>query len=88
MLPLKGPAIAARSGNGRRVHRHISWRDGTPDNFLFALKGSRFLTHLKKLRNGHVRLAIEVDKDVSNIRANGVPNVLSVSNDLEVESGK
>lgn len=28
-----------------------SWRDGTPDNFLFALKGSRFLTHMKKLKD-------------------------------------
>lgn len=27
------------------------WRDSTPPNFLFAVKGSRFLTHMKKLRN-------------------------------------
>ncbi|MPY88235.1 MAG: DUF72 domain-containing protein [Luteitalea sp.] len=26
-----------------------SWRDATPDTFLFALKASRYLTHLKKL---------------------------------------
>lgn len=28
-----------------------SWRDGTPAGFVFAVKASRFITHLKKLRN-------------------------------------
>ena len=28
-----------------------NWHDGTPQNFLFALKMSRFITHRKKLRN-------------------------------------
>lgn len=28
-----------------------SWRDNTPKNFLFALKGSRFITHMKKLKD-------------------------------------
>jgi uncharacterized protein YecE (DUF72 family) len=27
------------------------WREATPPNFIFAAKGSRFLTHMKKLRN-------------------------------------
>jgi uncharacterized protein YecE (DUF72 family) len=27
------------------------WRDSTPDNFRFAVKGSRFLTHMKKLKD-------------------------------------
>jgi uncharacterized protein YecE (DUF72 family) len=27
------------------------WRDSTPSNFCFAVKGSRFLTHMKKLRD-------------------------------------
>ncbi|HEX4211437.1 MAG TPA: DUF72 domain-containing protein, partial [Candidatus Binataceae bacterium] len=27
------------------------WRDSTPPNFRFAVKGSRFLTHMKKLNN-------------------------------------
>lgn len=26
------------------------WRDETPDDFVFALKGSRFITHVKRLR--------------------------------------
>ena len=27
------------------------WRDETPDDFVFACKGSRYLTHLKRLRD-------------------------------------
>lgn len=27
------------------------WRDGTPEQFCFAVKGSRFLTHMRKLRD-------------------------------------
>ena len=28
-----------------------SWRDSTPKDFCFAVKGSRFLTHMKKLKD-------------------------------------
>lgn len=27
-----------------------NWRETTPDNFIFAVKGSRFITHMKKLK--------------------------------------
>ena len=41
------------------------------------------------VKNGHVRLegvvANETDKNLVGIRANGVPNVFSVENDLQVE---
>lgn len=29
----------------------LSWRESTPPDFHFAVKGSRFLTHMKKLNN-------------------------------------
>jgi uncharacterized protein YecE (DUF72 family) len=29
----------------------VTWRESTPDNFLFAVKVSRFITHIKRLRN-------------------------------------
>jgi hyperosmotically inducible protein len=42
------------------------------------------------VRNGHVTLegvvANQGDKDLINVRANGVPNVFSVTNNLQVES--
>jgi len=31
-----------------------SWRDSTPPHFLFAAKGSRFLTHMKKLKDAEL----------------------------------
>src|SRR5215831_8521833 len=33
-----------------------AWRDSTPDYFLFAVKGSRFLTHMKKLKDPELGL--------------------------------
>lgn len=29
----------------------ITWRESSPENFVFAVKVSRFITHIKKLRN-------------------------------------
>jgi uncharacterized protein YecE (DUF72 family) len=34
-----------------------AWRDAVPDDFLFAIKGSRYITHMLKLRNFEVPLA-------------------------------
>src|SRR5262249_53091058 len=28
-----------------------AWRDDTPENFIFAVKASRYLTHMKKLKD-------------------------------------
>ncbi|HEX5172015.1 MAG TPA: DUF72 domain-containing protein [Cyclobacteriaceae bacterium] len=28
-----------------------SWRENTPDHFLFSVKGSRYITHMKKLKD-------------------------------------
>ena len=44
------------------------------------------------VKNGHVTLegavATEADKDVAGIRANTIPDVLSVTNNLRVDNGK
>lgn len=40
------------------------WREETPDDFLFAVKGPRFITHMKKLR--------EVEAPLGNFFASGV----------------
>jgi uncharacterized protein YecE (DUF72 family) len=29
----------------------VSWRESSPDNFVFAVKVSRFITHIKRLKN-------------------------------------
>ena len=40
------------------------WHDETPEDFLFAVKGPRFITHIKRLR--------EVDAPMANFFASGV----------------
>lgn len=37
------------------------WRDQTPDEFRFAIKGNRYLTHNKKLRDPHEPVRLERD---------------------------
>ena len=44
-----------------RENALISWRDSTPTNFIFAAKGSRFLTHMKKLKDAEQGLARYLD---------------------------
>jgi uncharacterized protein YecE (DUF72 family) len=34
-----------------------TWRDGVPPGFIFAVKGSRFITHMKKLKDPERSLA-------------------------------
>ena len=40
------------------------WRDQTPDRFVFAVKGSRFVTHMKQLR--------DIEAPLANFFASGV----------------
>lgn len=48
----------------QRPESWVSWREETPPDFLFAVKGPRFVTHLKQLR--------EVRTPVANFFASGV----------------
>jgi uncharacterized protein YecE (DUF72 family) len=41
-----------------------SWRDGTPPGFRFAVKGSRFLTHMKKLKDPEEGIARFMERAV------------------------
>jgi uncharacterized protein YecE (DUF72 family) len=41
----------------QRAASYRRWHDATPDNFVFAVKGSRFITHSKRLRDVEVPLA-------------------------------
>ena len=41
----------------QRPEYFAQWRDETPDGFVFAVKGSRFITHLKQLRDIEAPLA-------------------------------
>ena len=41
----------------QRPEGYRGWRAQTPDGFLFAVKGGRFITHMKKLRGVETALA-------------------------------
>ncbi len=41
----------------QRPSSYLSWRDATPPGFVFAVKGGRFITHLKRLRGVEAPLA-------------------------------
>ena len=43
---------------------YARWYADTPDNFVFAVKGGRFITHMRKLR--------EIEKPLANFFASGV----------------
>ena len=48
----------------QRPSSYTSWREQTPDDFVFAVKGGRFITHMKKLR--------DVEAPLANFYASGV----------------
>jgi uncharacterized protein YecE (DUF72 family) len=41
----------------QRPTSYAAWRDETPDGFVFAVKGGRFITHMKKLAGVETPLA-------------------------------
>lgn len=40
----------------------VAWRKRTPPDFLFAVKASRYLTHIKKLKDAEEPLALFMDR--------------------------
>lgn len=41
----------------QRPQSYQAWHDATPDDFVFAVKGGRFITHMKKLKEVEIPLA-------------------------------
>jgi uncharacterized protein YecE (DUF72 family) len=48
----------------QRPESYAEWRDATPEDFVFAVKGSRYITHLRRLK--------EVQTPLANFFASGV----------------
>jgi len=48
----------------QRPSSYLKWAEQTPDDFVFAVKGGRFITHLKRLR--------DADETLANFFASGV----------------
>ena len=51
----------------QRPSSYATWYDQTPEDFVFAIKGGRFITHMKKLR--------DVDEATANFFASGLLNL-------------
>ena len=52
----------------QRPEYYAQWRDETPEDFVFAVKGPRFITHMKKLRDVETPLANFLASGVFNLR--------------------
>ncbi|HST00500.1 MAG TPA: DUF72 domain-containing protein, partial [Usitatibacter sp.] len=52
----------------QRPECFASWHEDTPPGFVFAVKGSRFITHMKKLRDVEVPLANFFASGIFNLR--------------------
>lgn len=52
----------------QRPEYFAQWYDETPDDFVFAVKGPRFITHMKKLRDATIPLANFFASGVFNLR--------------------
>lgn len=48
----------------QRPERFLRWYQETPDDFLFSIKGSRFITHMRRLR--------EIERPLANFFAQGI----------------
>ena len=48
----------------QRPKNYEEWRDATPDDFVFSLKGSRYITHLMRLKN--------IETPLANFMASGI----------------
>ncbi|NUP73312.1 MAG: DUF72 domain-containing protein [Sinomonas sp.] len=48
----------------QRPSSYETWRDATPEGFVFAVKGGRFITHMRQLR--------EIETPLANFFASGV----------------
>jgi uncharacterized protein YecE (DUF72 family) len=51
----------------QRPEYYARWHDDTPEDFVFAVKGPRFITHVKRLR--------DIEKPLANFFASGVFNL-------------
>jgi uncharacterized protein YecE (DUF72 family) len=51
----------------QRPEYYQDWYDATPAHFMFAVKGSRYITHLRRLK--------EIDKPLANFFASGIFNL-------------
>jgi uncharacterized protein YecE (DUF72 family) len=53
----------------QRPESYLAWHDETPDGFVFAVKGSRYITHMRRLKDVRIALANFLASGVLSLRA-------------------
>jgi uncharacterized protein YecE (DUF72 family) len=53
----------------QRPELYAEWHDQTPDDFVFSLKGSRYITHMRRLKDIEIPLANFFASGLLNLRA-------------------
>lgn len=53
----------------QRPESYLAWHDETPDGFVFAVKGSRYITHMRRLKDVRIALANFLASGVLALRA-------------------
>ena len=71
----------------QRPVRYRAWFDETPSDFLFAVKGGRFITHMKQLRDVETSLANFYASGVLALGAKLGPFLWQLPPRLDVRSG-
>src|SRR5688572_2472884 len=64
------------------------WHDETPDDFVFAVKGPRFITHMKKLREPETALANFLASGLFNLRAKLGPILWQFPEQVRYDRGR
>ena len=72
-LAFASRAVATIELNGsfyslQRPEYFAQWHDQTPDDFVFSVKGSRFITHILRLRDVETPLANFLASGIANLR--------------------
>jgi uncharacterized protein YecE (DUF72 family) len=57
----------------QRPERFAAWHDATPADFVFAVKGSRFISHMKRLKDVETPLANFLASGLFNLREKAGP---------------
>ncbi|GAA1794055.1 DUF72 domain-containing protein [Nocardioides hankookensis] len=72
----------------QRPSSYETWHDQTPDDFLFAVKGGRFVTHMKRLRDVETPLANFFGSGVLALRAKLGPVLWQLPADLAYDADR
>ena len=70
----------------QRPEYYAQWREETPEHFVFAVKGPRYITHMKKLRDVEAPLANFFASGLFNLREKLGPDPVAVPAELRLQT--